>query len=128
MFGLTCVGVGIVTPAYGKHVADLSMARRYAASAVAAKGVAQEHRALQQALNCLVGSTGAGYDAAVPDTCSKVGILASVPRSSTTHIEAQKAAQIAEVGLSTSDPGVVQKIARAVDDLLNGKGVQGEYN
>lgn len=107
---------------------DMSAALGYALNAVHAGTVADAHTALQRTLNCLVGRSGRGYDKVGHDLCSTAGILAEYPRSTRTHIEAQKAAQIAEVGLSTSDLGMVHKTAGAVLGLLQGKGLKGEYD
>ncbi len=103
-------------------------AQGYAQAAVHAGTVTKAHADLQRTLNCLVGTSGNGYDKTVHDRCSTDGILAEFPRSTKTHIEAQKAAQIVEVGLSASDLGMVHKTAGAVLGLLHGKGVKGEYD
>ena len=124
-----CLGVSV---AYGNQSghesSDVKAARGYATAAVHADTVADAHTALQRTLNCLVGRSGRGYDKTVHDRCSTTGILAEYPRSTRTHIEAQKAAQIAEAGLSTSDLGMVHKTAGAVLGLLQGKGIKGEYD
>lgn len=115
--------------AYGTpKPSDMAAAQHYAAAAVHARTVADAHAELQRVLNCLVGKSGQGYDAATHDRCSNAGILAEAPRSSTIHIEAQKAAQIAEVGLSAGSLAMVRRTANAVDGLLHGKGVKGEYD
>ena len=61
----------VATPALADLSAELSVGQTHAGMAATQADIAMVHVHLQHALNCLVGPTGAGFDAGHGNPCAK---------------------------------------------------------
>jgi hypothetical protein len=103
----------IATPAFADLAGELSTAQTHAGMASTQTDIAMAQKHLQHAVNCLVGPSGAGFDAAAGNPCGKAG-AGAIPDSTDA---AQKAkltsiAASAKQGVGSSDLATVQKSAK----------------
>jgi hypothetical protein len=103
----------IATPAFADLAGELSTAQTHAGMASTQTDIAMAQKHLQHAVNCLVGPSGTGFDAAAGNPCGKAG-NGAIPDSTDA---AQKAkltsiAASAKQGVGSSDLATVQKSAK----------------
>lgn len=109
----------MATPAFADLAGELSTAQTHAGMASTQTDIAMAKKHLQHAVNCLVGPSGAGFDAAAGNPCGKAGNGAI---ADTTNA-AQKAkltsiAASAKTGIGSSDLATVQKAAKDTSDAV----------
>ena len=63
----------LATPAFADLATELSTAQTHAGMASTQTDIMMAHKHLQHAVNCLVGPSGAGFDAAAGNPCGKAG-------------------------------------------------------
>jgi hypothetical protein len=103
----------LATPAFADLAAELSTAQTHAGMSSTQTDIAMAQKHLQHAVNCLVGPSGTGFDAAAGNPCGKAG-NGAIPDSTDA---AQKAkltsiAASAKEGVGSSDLATVQKSAK----------------
>jgi hypothetical protein len=109
----------LATPAFADLAGELSTAQTHAGMASTQADIAMAHKHLQHAVNCLVGPSGAGFDAAAGNPCGTAGAGAI---NDTTNA-AQKAklttiAASAKTGVGNSDLAASQKAAKDTADAI----------
>lgn len=109
----------MATPAFADLAGELSTAQTHAGMASTQTDIANVHKHLQHAVNCLVGPNGAGFDAAAGNPCGNAGAGAI---NDTTNA-AQKAkltaiAASAKAGVGNSDLAAAQKAAKETADAV----------
>src|ERR1700742_5108250 len=104
-----CAAV-IATPVLADTAAELSIAQNHAGMAAKAADLKTTQMHLHHAVNCLVGPSGAGFDAAAGNPCGKAG-NGAIPDSSDAAQKAKLAsiAASAKQGVGSSDLATVQK-------------------
>jgi hypothetical protein len=108
----------IATPAFADLAAELSVGQTHAGMAATQTDVAMVHVHLQHALNCLVGPTGAGFDAGHGNPCAKAfggGAIADAA-SSAQKAKLEAVAATAKEGIASADLATAQKDAQATAD------------
>ena len=108
----------VATPALADLSAELSVGQTHAGMAAAQTDVAMVHVHLQHALNCLVGPTGAGFDAGHGSPCAKAfggGAIADAA-SPAQKAKLEAAAASAKSGIASADLATAQKDAQATAD------------
>ena len=99
--------------------AEIATAGQHAGMAAAAADIATVHMHLHHTINCIVGSSGAGYDAKEMNPCQNQGAGALVDATSaSTKTSLQTAVTQAQAGLATSDIGAAQKDAASAAATL----------
>jgi hypothetical protein len=109
----------LATPAFADLAGELSTAQTHAGMASSQADIAMAHKHLQHAVNCLVGPSGAGFDAAAGNPCGTAGAGAI----NDTTDAAQKAkltsiAASAKTGVGNSDLAASQKAAKDTADAI----------
>ena len=109
----------IATPVLADVATELSTAQTHAGMASTQTDIAMAQKHLHHAVNCLVGPSGAGFDAAAGNPCGKAGNGAITD----TTDAAQKAklttiAASAKSGVGMSDLAGVQKAAKETADAV----------
>jgi len=109
----------IATPAFADLAGELSTAQTHAGMASTQADIAMAQKHLQHAVNCLVGPSGTGFDAAAGNPCGKAGNGAIAD----TTDAAQKAkltniAASAKTGVGSTDLAAVQKAAKETADAV----------
>src|SRR3954470_4238909 len=109
----------MATPAFADLAGELSTAQTHAGMASTQTDIAMAKKHLQHAVNCLVGASGTGFDAAAGNPCGTAG---SGAINDTTNA-AQKAkltsiAATAKAGVDSSDLAAVQKAAKDASDAV----------
>jgi hypothetical protein len=103
----------LATPAFADLAGELSTAQTHAGMSSTQTDIAMAQKHLQHAVNCLVGPSGTGFDAAAGNPCGKAG-AGAIPDSTDA---AQKAkltsiAATAKQAVGSSDLAMVQKTAK----------------
>ena len=112
----------VATPALADLSAELSVGQTHAGMAATQTDVAMVHTHLQHALNCLVGPTGAGFDAGKGNPCAKAfggGAIADAT-SPAQKAKLEAAAASAKEGIASADLAAAQKSAQATADGIGG--------
>jgi hypothetical protein len=109
----------MATPAFADLAGELSTAQTHAGMASTQTDIAMAKKHLQHAVNCLVGPSGTGFDAAAGNPCGNAGAGAITD----TTDAAQKAklttiAASAKTGVGSSDLAAVQKAAKDTSDAV----------
>jgi len=118
MFAAAAVSL-LATPAFADLAGELSTAQTHAGLAAAQADIAKVHMHLQHALNCLVGPSGDGFDAAPGNPCAKAGngaIPDSTDAAQKTKLTA--AAATAKAGVANSDLAGAQAAAKQTADAV----------
>ncbi|HVW75019.1 MAG TPA: hypothetical protein VHC39_15390 [Rhizomicrobium sp.] len=107
------------TPVLADTAAELSIAQTHAGMAAKATDIAKVQMHLHHAVNCLVGPSGQGFDAAAGNPCGKAG-NGAIPDSTDAAQKAklQSIATAAEPGLTTTDLATAQKAAQSTADAI----------
>jgi hypothetical protein len=115
---LTGAAAFVATPALADLSAELSVGQTHAGMAATQADIAMVHVHLQHALNCLVGPTGAGFDAGHGNPCAKAfggGAIADAA-SPAQKAKLEAAAASAKDGIASADLAAAQKDAQATAD------------
>jgi len=109
----------VATPVLADTAAELSIAQTHAGLAVKAADLKTTQMHLHHAVNCLVGPSGKGFDAAAGNPCGKAG-AGAIPDSTDTAQKAklQSIVDSATPGLTTTDLASAQKTAQATADAI----------
>jgi hypothetical protein len=109
----------LATPAFADIAAELSTAQTHAGMAAAAGDIAKVHMHLQHAVNCLVGPSGDGFDAAPGNPCAKSG-NGAIPDSADAAQKAKlsTAAKTAKAGVTNADLAGAQAAAKQTADAV----------
>ena len=109
----------IATPVLADVSAELSTAQAHAGMSATAADLAMAQKHLHHAVNCLVGPSGAGFDAAAGNPCAKAGngaIADSTNPAQKAKLEA--AVKTATPGLTGTDLAATQAAAKATADAV----------
>jgi hypothetical protein len=92
--------------------AEIATAGQHAGMAAAASDIATVHMHLHHTINCIVGSSGVGYDAKEMNPCQNQG-AGALPdaTAAATKTSLQTAVTQAQAGLATNDMTAAQKDA-----------------
>ncbi len=108
----SCVAMALPTAAFADVAAQLSTGSTHAGLAAKAADVNMVHMHLHHALNCLVGPSGAGFDATVANPCAKAGNGAIADSTDAAQkVKLQAAVAKAQAGIAASDLAAAQKDA-----------------
>ena len=109
----------IATPVLADTAAELNIAQNHAGMAAKAADLKTTQMHLHHAVNCLVGPSGAGFDAAAGNPCGKAG-TGAIPDSSDAAQKAklQSIADAAGPGLTTTDLAATQASAQKTADAI----------
>ena len=69
----SCMALALPTAAFADVAAELTVADQHAGFAAKAATIDMVHMHLHHVLNCLVGPSGPGFDAAPGNPCAKAG-------------------------------------------------------
>ena len=109
----------LATPAFADLATELSTAQTHAGMASTQTDIMMAHKHLQHAINCLVGPTGAGFDAAAGNPCGKAGNGAIVDSTDAAQkAKLQSIADNAKAGVANSDHAASQASAKATADAI----------
>ena len=109
----------LATPAFADLAAELSTGQTHAGMAATQTDIAMAHKHLQHALNCLVGPSGDGFDAAAGNPCAKAG-NGAIPDSNDGAQKAKltAAAATAKAGVANTDLAGAQAAAKQTADAI----------
>lgn len=113
--------VAFAAPVLGEQPAipaALRTAATHASLAVGARELADVRMHLQHVLNCLEGPKGRDYDLEPGDPCGGKGALQALPVGSANRTRAQKAVELARVGVTFHDFKPAHDTALAVEAVL----------
>jgi len=114
----------LALPAFAAMNADahkeIRTAAQHAEFAVKGKNIDVVHMHLHHVINCIVGTDGAGFDAAVGDPCKNMGKGALNDASGFDGTEAllNQSLRLANIGVEINDHHAAQAVAVAARDLL----------
>ena len=109
----------IATPVLADTAAELNIAQNHAGMAAKAADLKTTQMHLHHAVNCLVGPSGAGFDAAAGNPCGKAGngaIADSMDPAQKAKL--QSIADAAGPGLTTTDEAAAQATAQKTADAI----------
>ncbi len=113
----SCVALALPTAAFADVAAQLTVADQHAGFAAKAGTIDMVHMHLHHVLNCLVGPSGAGFDAAAGNPCAKAGNGAIADGGDKAKL--QPAVDAANAGIAATDvaaaQGDAQKAAMAIE-------------
>jgi len=113
----SCVALALPTAAFADVAAELTVADQHAGFAAKATSIDMVHMHLHHVLNCLVGPSGAGFDAAPGNPCAKAG-NGAIPDGAA-QAKLQPAVDAANAGIAATDvaaaQGDAQKAAAAIE-------------
>ena len=109
----------IATPVLADTAAELNIGQNHAGMAAKAADLKTTQMHLQHALNCLVGPTGDGFNAAPGNPCAKAG-NGAIPDSADAAQKTKLASAVssAKAGVATTDLAVAQKDAQETADAI----------
>ena len=109
----------LATPAFADLAAELSTAQTHAGMASTQTDIMMAHKHLQHAVNCLVGPSGAGFDAAAGNPCGKAGDGAITDSTDAAQkAKLTKIAADAKAGVGNADLAASQASAKATADAI----------
>lgn len=107
------------TPAFADLATELSTAQTHAGMAATQTDITMVHKHLQHAVNCLVGPSGAGFDAAAGNPCGKAGNGAIADTTDAAQkAKLEKIAMDAKAGVANADLAAAQASAKATADAV----------
>jgi hypothetical protein len=113
----SCVALALPTAAFADVAAELTVADQHAGFAAKAGTIDMVHMHLHHVLNCLVGPSGAGFDAAPGNPCAKAGNGAIADGGNKAKL--QPAVDAVNAGIAATDvaaaQGDAQKAAAAIE-------------
>ena len=109
----------LALPAMADTAAQLAVAQTHAGMAAKQTDIAKVHMHLQHALNCLVGPSGSGFDAAPGNPCAKAG-KGAIPDSTDAAMKTKLEGAVASAksGVASSDLAAAQADAQKTADAL----------
>jgi hypothetical protein len=109
----------LALPAMADTAAQLALAQTHAGMAAKQTDIAKVHMHLQHALNCLVGPSGSGFDAAPGNPCAKAG-NGAIPESTDAAQKAKLEAAVAtaKAGVAAGDLATAQSDAQKTADAV----------
>ena len=109
----------LATPAFADLATELSTAQTHAGMASTQTDIMMAHKHLQHAVNCLVGPSGAGFDAAAGNPCGKAGNGAIADSTDAAQkAKLTKIAADAKAGVGNADLAASQASAKATADAI----------
>ena len=109
----------LATPAFADLATELSTAQTHAGMASTQTDIMMAHKHLQHAVNCLVGPSGAGFDAAAGNPCGKAGDGAITDSTDVAQkAKLTKIAADAKAGVGNADLAASQASAKATADAI----------
>jgi hypothetical protein len=113
------VSPALIAPAMADVAAELSIGQNHAGMAATATDIAKVHMHLQHAVNCMVGPSGSGFNAAPGNPCAKAG-NGAIPDSmdSAQKAKLQNAVSTAQAGIASTDLAAAQKDAQETADMI----------
>jgi len=115
----SCVALALPTAAFADVAAQLTVADQHAGFAAKAATIDMVHMHLHHVLNCLVGPSGAGFDAGPGNPCAKAGNGAVAEADAAQKAKLQPAVDAATAGIAATDMAVAQgdaqKAAAAIE-------------
>ena len=115
----SCVALALPTAAFADVAAQLTIADQHAGFASKAAAIDMVHMHLHHVLNCLVGPSGTGFDAAPGNPCAKAGNGAVAEADAAQKAKLQPAVAAATAGIAATDvaaaQGDAQKAAAAIE-------------
>jgi hypothetical protein len=113
----SCMALALPTAAFADVAAELTVADQHAGFAAKAATIDMVHMHLHHVLNCLVGPSGAGFDAGPGNPCAKAG-NGAIPDGGA-KAKLQPAVDAATAGIAATDvataQGDAQKAAAAIE-------------
>jgi hypothetical protein len=113
----SCMALALPTAAFADVAAELTVADQHAGFAAKAGTIDMVHMHLHHVLNCLVGPSGPGFDAAPGNPCAKAGNGALADGGDKAKL--QPAVDAVNAGLAATDvaaaQGDAQKAAAAIE-------------
>jgi hypothetical protein len=109
----------LIAPAMADVASEISIGQNHAGMAATATDIAKVHMHLQHAVNCMVGPSGSGFDAAPGNPCAKAG-NGAIPDSmdSAQKAKLQNAVSTAQAGIASTDLAAAQKDAQQTADMI----------
>lgn len=109
----------IASPAMADVAAQLATAQTHAGMAAKQADIKMVQMHLHHAVNCLVGPSGTGFDAAAGNPCGKAG-NGAIPETTDAAQKAKLDAAVAKAtpGLATTDLAAAQKSAQDTADAV----------
>ncbi len=105
----SCVALALPTAAFADVAAQLTVAEQHAGfAAKAGNTIDQVHMHLHHVLNCLVGPSGAGFDAAPGNPCAKAGTGAVPEADAAVKAKLTPAVAAATAGIAATDVAAAQ--------------------
>ena len=113
----SCMALALPTAAFADVAAELTVADQHAGFAAKAATIDMVHMHLHHVLNCLVGPSGPGFDAAPGNPCAKAGNGAIADGGDKAKL--QPAVDAANAGIAATDVAAAQgdasKAAAAIE-------------
>jgi len=114
---VSCMALALPTAAFADVAAELTVADQHAGFAAKAATIDMVHMHLHHVLNCLVGPSGPGFDAAPGNPCAKAGNGAIADGGDKAKL--QPAVDDVNAGLAATDVAAAQgdasKAAAAIE-------------
>jgi hypothetical protein len=109
----------VATPVLADTAQELSIGQNHAGMAATAADLDKTHMHLQHALNCLVGPSGDGFNAAPGNPCAKAG-NGAIPDSmdAAQKTKLMTAVASAKAGIAATDLATAQKDAKDTADTI----------
>ena len=115
----SCVTMALPTAAFADVAAQLTVAEQHAGFAAKAGTIDMVHMHLHHVLNCLVGPSGPGFDAAPGNPCAKAGNGAVAEGDAAMKAKLQPAVAAVTAGIAATDVAAAQgdatKAAAAIE-------------
>jgi hypothetical protein len=108
----SCVALALPTAAFADVAAQLTVADQHAGFAAKATTIDMVHMHLHHVLNCLVGPSGAGFDAGPGNPCAKAGNGAVAEGDAAMKAKLQPAVAAATAGIAATDVATAQADAQ----------------
>ena len=108
----------MATPAFADLASALSTAQTHAGMAAAQTDIMKVHMHLQHAVNCLVGTNGAGFDGSMGNPCGKETSGAIDASSGAQKDKLTKIAADAKAGVGNADLAASQAAAKSTADAI----------
>lgn len=118
---VSCVAaLALPTVAFADVSAELTVASNHAGMASKAPAIDTVHMHLHHVVNCLVGPSGKGFDAAPGNPCAKAGNGAIPEGSAAQKTKLETALASANAGIAATDLAAAQKDAGDAAAAIDG--------
>lgn len=121
---IACAGLALTLPAFAASNPnphkEIQTAAQHAEFALKSKNTAALHQHLHHVINCIVGSSGEGFDAAAGNPCQDMGngALNDASGSKSAETLLNQSLSLARTGVDISDQRAARSVAIAAKDLL----------